>query len=328
MTTGSSFEQPLVFAIKHLDDSERLASQSGGAFAVISDYILNQGGVVYGCAFDHDFRAVHIRAVNNIERNRMRYSKYVQSDMGEIHKKVLQDLIDGRTVLFSGTSCQIASVLSYVAISTTHINGKLYTVDIVCHGVPSPLIWRDYLSWESEKKKSKIKNVICRNKRKFGWKSHVTTIDFINGRRTESRVFPKLFYGHMALRPSCYKCPYKDTTHPSDITIADYWGIEKSHPEFRDEKGVSLILINSDAGNALFEGCMDHIHVIQTSIEDCMQKPLIEPYDRPIGREQFWEDYKTKSFSEIARKYGNDTFVWNVKWKLKYFLKQKGILKK
>ncbi len=327
MIENEYFEQPLVYALKHKNDSERLLSQSGGAFAVISEGILKQNGVIYGCVFNEKFQAIHARAENTEERNRMRYSKYVQSRIGEAYKNVLSDLEKGYTVLFTGTSCQVTGMIRYAEVFHEKIKGILYTMDLVCHGVPSPLVWRDYLSWESRKKKSGIKSVICRNKKEFGWQSHVTTIEFNNGEKTESRVFQTIFYSHHALRPSCYKCPYKDIHHSSDITIADYWGIEKKHPEFRDEKGVSLVLINSAKGKELFDQCAKAANIIQTSVEECTQTTFVAPYDSPADRGQFWQDYKTMPFSGIARKYGKDGFVWRCRWHLKIFLHRKGIVK-
>ncbi|MBP5640259.1 MAG: Coenzyme F420 hydrogenase/dehydrogenase, beta subunit C-terminal domain [Victivallales bacterium] len=324
---SNRFEKPEVYAAKHKDDFERMASQSGGMFAVISDVILSQGGIIYGCAFDDSFQVIHIRGDNADQRNRMRYSKYVQSRIGDVYKNVLADLKMGRNVLFSGTSCQVAGVLSFIKMSSDKLVGKLFTVDIVCHGVPSPLVWRDFLAWESNKKKTKIKGVICRNKKKFGWKSSITTIQFDNGKTVDSRVYPKFFYSHVALRPSCFKCPYKSILHPSDITIGDYWGIEKAVPGFKDEKGVSLVLINTSQGKDLFDFCKDKIDSVQTTVVQCMQKALIEPYNPPENRVQFWKDYRINSFDDIAKKYGNYTFMKVIRWKIKYFLKRIGLIK-
>ena len=320
---NNHFDKPQVFAVKHKSDSERMASQSGGAFALLSDYILDQGGIVYGCAFDDKFQAVHIRADSVSDRNKMRYSKYVQSNMGEIYKAVLKDLEEGHTVLFSGTSCQVAGIKRFLDMFFGRVKGQFYSTDIVCHGVPSPRIWRDFLKWEEDKKKSNIEHVICRNKEKFGWKSHIVTTAFKNGKKYDSRVFPKIFYSHVALRPGCYKCPYKSITHPSDVTIADYWGIDNALPGFKDDKGVSLVLVNSEEGEKLFAGCKDQMICKETQIEDSMQKPLIEPYDPPVNRSAFWADYNNLSFDEIARKYGNYSLYKDFKWKTKAFLKRK-----
>lgn len=324
---GKEFEQPLVYAVKHKNDAERMLSQSGGAFALFSDFVLKCGGIVYGCAFDKDFQAVHIRADSIEARDKMRCSKYVQSDMGDMYKRALLDLEEGRTVLFSGTSCQVAGLVRFLKMSSGKIRGKLYTVDIVCHGVPSPRVWRDFLEWESEKKKSSIHNVICRNKKKYGWKSHVVTTEFANGKIYDSKVFPKIFYSHYALRPGCYRCPYKSIHHPSDITVADYWGIEKALPGFKDDKGVSLVLVNSLKGEALFNECREQMIYAETRLEDSMQKPLVEPYDVPANRAEFWREYEQLSFDEIARKYGNYGFYKDLYWKAKSFINRK-VLKK
>ncbi|MDO5131363.1 MAG: Coenzyme F420 hydrogenase/dehydrogenase, beta subunit C-terminal domain [Eubacteriales bacterium] len=318
------FQTPVVYAAKHREDSERLRSQSGGMFAVLSDSILDRGGVVYGCVFNDRFEAVHARTETREGRDRMRGSKYVQSSPGTVYLDAAKDLEDGRTVLFSGTSCQIAGLLAFLQYRNTPEDrmDRLYTVDIVCHGVPSPLVWRDYLAWEAGRKKKAVRDVICRNKKKFGWKTHVTTLTFADGKTLDSRVFPRLFYGHRILRPSCYQCPYKKTIHPADITIADYWGIEKALPEFWDNKGVSLVLINTARGEKLFETCADRAVCRKTRVEDSLQKPLIAPFDPPADRKQFWQTYRSADFTRIAKKYANYNPINTMKWKLQLFLKR------
>lgn len=315
------FDDPIVYAAKY-NDKERVCSQSGGLFAAISDVILEKGGAVYGCVFDKDFQAVHVRAVTKEERNAMRYSKYVQSNMLLVMQEIEKDLIDGMEVLFSGTSCQVAGLNSYIGSKDEKLLANLYCVDIVCHGVPSPMVWRDYLQWESKRVGSGITAVLCRNKQKYGWHSHVTTIRFENDSRVESRVFPRIFYGHNAIRPACSKCPYKDIIHPGDITVADYWGIEKAAPDFEDDKGVSLVMINDQKGKDLFEICRTRLRIKKTSIKDSMQLPLIRPYDVPETRERFWKDYNHHDFLFIAKKYGSYGLVASVKRKMKNMVKK------
>lgn len=138
----------------------------------------------------------------------------------------------------------------------------------------------------------------------FGWHDHVETLCFENGKSTSSRVFKELFYGHTVLRPSCYECPYKSVIHPGDITIADYWGIEKAAPEFDDNKGVSLVLVNNEAGEKIFEKVKKRLIWKQTKLEDSMQPPLKAPFPKPDNREQFWSDFENKSFEYVAKKYG------------------------
>lgn len=293
-------KEPAVYAVKHRDPEVRNASRSGGVFTAVSDNILLHGGVVYGCILKDNDLAEHIRAETTEERDRMRGSKYIQSDMGDVFPQIRRDLESGRKVLFSGTSCQAAGLKSY--LGRDYLN--FFCVDIVCHGVPSPAVWKEYLKWQSEKGKSEISSVDFRNKRDFGWDEHIETIWLKNGKRVDSTVFKNLFFSHHILRPACYKCPYKDVMHPGDITIADYWGIDAAAPGFNDNRGVSLVLVNNAVGRALFAEIADKIESIPTKIENSMQMALIEPYPAPKDREKFWSDYRKRNFGYIAKKYG------------------------
>ena len=315
-----NWKQPKVYAVKHKDEDTRAASRSGGVFTALSDQVLSKGGVVYGCILTEDFNAVHIRADDMEERNRMRGSKYIQSKLGDTFKNVKVDLDAQKSVLFSGTSCQVAGLKKYL--------GKKYSnlicVDIVCHGVPSAKVWNEYLNWQAQKNKSNIVSVDFRNKKDFGWHDHVETIRFENNRVVNRKVFTNLFYGHNILRPSCYECPYKSVMHPGDITIADYWGIEKAASEFDDNKGVSLVLINNESGAGVFEIVKERLIWKQTKLEDSLQPPLKAPFPKPHNREQFWRDFKNKPFEYIAKKYGgiglmnkSKIFLRNIKRKIK-----------
>lgn len=296
---------PETYAVKHKDFETRLASRSGGIFTALSDHVLDKGGVVYGCVLTDDFDAMHIRADNKEDRNKMRGSKYIQSNMGEMLSEIRKDLESGKEVLFSGTSCQVAGLKSYVGDKYT----GLLCVDIVCHGVPSPLVWKKYIEWQRVRHKGRIKSVDFRNKKDFGWGNHVETIILEkNGWESivvNSKIFTTLFYNHAILRPSCYKCPYKAVMHPGDISIADYWGVDVAAPGFNDDKGVSLVLINNEAGMNAFNQVKQHVDWKKTRIEDSMQPPFIAPFDAPITRNKFWVDFQKDSFGVIARKYGN-----------------------
>ena len=286
----------LVFAVKHKDETTRANSRSGGIFTAISDQFLNDG-VVYGCVLDDKFNARHVRVEDNTGRDKMRGSKYIQSKIGDCFKQVKQDLDEGRKVLFSGTSCQVAGLHCFLQKDYTN----LLCIDIVCHGVPSPKVWHKYLDWISKGKK--VTEVDFRNKSDFGWAAHVETIK-MDDDKVDSEVFKNLFYGHNVLRPSCYECPYKSIHHPGDITIADYWGIDKAAPGFNDNKGVSLVLVNTDKGQEYFEKAKNDVEWRETRIEDSMQPPLKAPFPRPNERDRFWKEFETKDFSYIAKKYG------------------------
>ena len=292
-----NWKQPKVYAVKHKDEATRAASRFGGVFTALSDQVLSNGGVVYGCVLTDDFDAVHIRADNAEERNRMRGSKYIQSKLGNTFKNVKADLDARRSVLFSGTSCQVAGLKKYLGKEYD----DLFCVDIVCHGVPSKKVWNAYLRWQEQKNHSKVAGVNFRNKREFGWRDHVETLYFENGKSISSRVFKDLFYGHTVLRPSCYECPYKSVMHPGDITIADYWGIEKAAPEFDDNKGVSLVLVNNEAGEKAFEKVKERLIWKQTKLEDSLQPPLKAPFPKPENRNQFWSDFEKSHLSMLPR---------------------------
>ncbi|MCD8197772.1 MAG: Coenzyme F420 hydrogenase/dehydrogenase, beta subunit C-terminal domain [Lachnospiraceae bacterium] len=240
-----------VYAVKHREETVRAASRSGGIFTALSDLVLESGGIVYGCVLTEDFRAVHIRADHAYLRNQMRGSKYIQSKLGDTYKNVKLDLETGYCVLFSGTSCQVAGLRNFLGREYE----SLICVDIVCCGVPSKKVWRKYLEWQEKKTGKKVVAVDFRDKGTFGWRAHTEALTMDDGSKVSSEVFKNLFYGHTVLRPCCYECPYKDVMHPGDITIADYWGIEKAAPEFDDNKGVSLVLANTDKGTKVFDEC-------------------------------------------------------------------------
>ena len=308
-----NWKQPKVYAVQHKDESVRAASRSGGIFTALSDWVLENEGVIYGCVLNEHFQAVHIRADNRETRNQMRGSKYIQSKLGDTYKSVKNDLLAGRKVLFSGTSCQVAGLKSYLGKEYEN----LLCVDIVCHGVPSPEVWKEYLKWQESKTGETVTAVDFRNKRDYGWREHVETLELSNGKSVSSKVFTKIFYGHAVLRPCCYECPFKSIMHPGNITIADYWGIEKAAPVFDDNKGVSLVLVNNDEGMMAFEDTKNRLKQQETRIEDSLQPPLKAPFPKPECREQFWKDFKTKDFDYIAKKYGEDGLIAKVKRKLK-----------
>ena len=170
---------PDAYAARHKDMAEVETSRSGAAFIAISDYILENGGVVYGAGYTDHFRVVHKRATTKEQRNEFKGSKYVQSDLSGVFRQVKQDLRAGLTVLFSGTPCQTAGLHSYVG---KKLRENLFLVDIVCHGVPSPFIWRDYISYLEKKHDSEICYVNFRDKDMFGWHAHKETFKFVKNR--------------------------------------------------------------------------------------------------------------------------------------------------
>lgn len=296
-----NFPIPEAYAARHKNIDEVETSRSGAAFIAISDWILEHDGVVYGAGYIDHFKVVHKRATTKEERNEFKGSKYVQSDLSNIFQQVKQDLKEGKTVLFSGTPCQTSGLNSYVG---KMLREKLFLVDIVCHGVPSPYIWRDYIAYLEMKYNDKICQVNFRNKEDFGWAAHRETYNFSHTGKKEETIFTKMFFRHIMCRKSCAVCPFTNIHRPSDITIADFWGWEKTDTEInKDDKGVSLILVNTVKGKILFEHIKKHLITIQAKIENCLQPNLQHPFTENPDRDLFEQDYAKYGLRYVLRKY-------------------------
>ena len=308
--------------VKQKDLNSRMLSRSGGIFAAISDQVLAQGGVIYGAGMDKNFNVVHKRTVNATERDELRGSKYVQSDMHNAYRLVCEDLKAGRLVLFTGTPCQVDGIK---ALCPKGCEEHLVCMDIVCHGVPSPRVWNDYKAYVERKYHGKIEKIDFRNKERFGWSDHWETVT-INGKEHDSQVYMKMFYEHTFLREACYVCPYKNLQRISDISIADAWGVETADPEFDDNKGVSLVLINTQKGEKWFSDSLEECDYIECDIEKYMQEPLRKPFQKPDNTEQVWKEYNETSFDEFVKRHYKEPLLSVIKRSLKR--KIKGIVPK
>lgn len=294
------FSLPLVYAIRHKNEPDLMKSQSGGAFVALSDYILQCEGVIYGAGFDANFRIVHKRAETKNARDELRGSKYVQSDLEGIFSQIRKDLKSGKTVLFSGTPCQTAGLASYIGKKQRE---HLILVDLVCHGVPSPFIWRDYLKYIENKKQGQIQTVVFRDK-SYGWASSVSTFKFTQGAKIKNTTFSYLFSKRIMQRKSCEICPFTNLRRPSDLTIGDFWGWTKKNKEFDDNKGISLLLINTPKGEKIFNAVQPWIYAVKSNTEDCLQPRLQYPARLHPQRNVFENEYMEKGFEYVAKKYG------------------------
>lgn len=307
--TSLNILQPDAYAARHKNINEVETSRSGAAFIAISDYILDQGGVVYGVGYEEHFRVVHKRATNKVDRDEFKGSKYVQSDLTGIFRQVKEDLKNGLIVLFSGTPCQTAGLNSFVG---KKLRENLLLVDIVCHGVPGPYIWRDYLQYLEKKQGKRITYVNFRDKSLYGWRAHRESFKFAGG--GNKMTFTYVFYKHIMFRHSCGKCKYTNLKRPSDITIADFWGWEKTDPAFNaDDKGVSLVLCNTEKGRKIFEAISDRMDIIPAELENCLQPNLQKPSDIHPLRMDFEKDYESKGFEYVMKKYGDIGWRYKVK---------------
>lgn len=297
-----------VYAAKNRDLAVRATSSSGGVFRALCEYAVGRGGVVYGARYDSDMRVVHGRALTMGECEAFSGSKYVQSTQSSCFREVLEDLESGRFVLFSGTPCQIAGLKSYLALS--RMVGKLLTVEVVCHGVLSPGVFRDHLDLIERRSGARVRGFLFRDK-EGGWRGvHYRAMtgsgDLTN--RLASSLGDLFNRGH-ALRPSCHECPFANLARGADLTIGDYWGIEKHFPDFEDDMGVSLVLVNSAEGQGAFDAIQQHLDFFELKIEQCLQPNLISPTPPSAHRARFWKTYERLGYERAIKRYTNYGFV-------------------
>ncbi len=302
-----------VFAVQSKDSEVLKKSQSGGLFAELAKSILNSGGTVYGAAFNDLFEVCHIRIESAKRLYKLQGSKYVQSKTEDIFRTVKDDLDNGMQVLFSGTPCQVAALYSYLGQK----NELLYTVDIVCHGVMAPSLWKNYLDF-IKKKYGEITRADFRDK-SFGWQVHNETF-IIGKQKIKKNIYRKIFYKNVLLRPSCYSikndryitaCKYAGMSRVSDITIGDFWGIKNETAFFKNpDLGISLCIINNQKGNCLFEMIKQNVIYQRRDISEASAKqPHLSCIDDGVPIEDVEtarQMYAKKGFMYIASKYGEN----------------------
>lgn len=309
-----------VQAARHKDGDVVAASQSGGVFTALSDAVLSEGGVIYGAAYKGLDEVSHIRAESAQERNLLRGSKYVQSDMGQIFRSVREDLVNGRKVLFSGTPCQVAGLKSYIP---ERLHENLLLVDFICHGVPSPSVWKDYVEYMS--RKGNIVRAIFRDKSVSGWKEHFDSFLYEDGKKRTGDTFRVLFYKNIILRHNCGNCPYNVTAHPADVTIGDFWGVAEVLPDMDPGAGTSMVICNTEKGKILLSSAARELELETVSLTyDFMSRKnpnLVRPANIYKDRRRFEEEYSRKGFLHVARRWGD--LGWRYKaWQLKTWLKR------
>ena len=242
----------------------RLKSSSGGIFSSLAEYVLSNYGVVYGAAFNKDFLVEHIRIDNIADLDKLRGSKYVQSQKKDIFIKVRDDLKNNVLVLFSGTACEISGLKAF--LQKDYIN--LITVDVLCHGVPSEKVWELYLNEYTDE----IKYINFRDKTD-GWKAFDMKV-LLNNKliiiNHDKDKFMRFFLSNICLRPSCYDCKFKNLNRDSDITIGDAWGIENYLPNLDDDKGTSVIIVHSSKGELLLENIQNNLILQEHEIEQLL----------------------------------------------------------
>lgn len=299
------------YAVKHSDDI-RKKSRSGGVFVAISDYVLSQGGIIFGAAMDQGFSVFHTSAVNALQRDLFCGSKYVQSNTEGVYAELDYLLNKGKCVLYTGTPCQIAAV---ARIFDPRKYSNLYLLDFICHGVPSPGLWKDYINWVEHHYKMHLVDIDFRDKDKYSWESHVQRLEF-EYKTTWSRRYTNLFTSSLCLRESCYVCPYAKVERVSDFTMGDFWGIDEINKEFNDGKGISLLILRTQKALELFERIKGDIEYIETSDYELGHYNLKRPTKRPSNRNEFVETYKSKGFEYCSNKYGRYDLIHRIKYRI------------
>ena len=292
------------YACKNKNLESRLKSSSGGVFILLAKYIIKNEGVVFGARFNEKLEVIHDYTDKEENIKLFMGSKYVQSNINDSYKKAKKFLLENKLVLFTGTPCQIEGLLKYLGKDYEN----LYTQDIICHGVPSPKLWKKYLEYLKEKNGKIPKTVNFRRKDIAGWNNY--QVNYIYDKNEENvhhndDIYMNLFLENIALRNSCYHCKFKKTARKSDITIADFWGIDNIHPKINDEKGISAVLINSQKGERLFKSIKNDIEYYNADITS------IEKYNPCLNhavtynekRKDFFYDLDYINFDELIEKY-------------------------
>lgn len=309
-----------VYALKNKDEKIRIDSSSGGFFTEIAKKIIEKKGVVYGAIFNNECNVVHQEITTMEDIEKLRGSKYVQSEMGEIYKKVEKNLKEQKNVLFSGTPCQIFGLTKYLGRDYQN----LITCDLICHGVPSPKIFKEHKKFIEQKYKNQIENINFRYK----MKKHVNDI---NIEFTDKKNYTKtcnednyyfLFLKNYMLRESCYNCHFSNTNRISDITMGDFWGINRTIKDFDDGKGVSLIIINSQKGLEIYNNIKDKFYCKESNIKDCLQPNLEHATQKTNGADIFWNTYHKSGYVKAVLKMKEIHFINRVKNKIKKIIKR------
>ena len=301
----NDYERPITIAAINKDMQVRWDSTSGGGFSALADVMYRKGGYVSGAVYNEDFSVSNFISDNPGDLLRLRSSKYLQSNAGGLYKQIRELLRKGEKVLACGTPCQMAALRSYLCKDYDN----LIIVDFVCRGVNSPKVYRKYLDSLERKSGGKVVYVKAKNK-ELGWRNLTRKVVFDNGKsyygvRMEDD-FRRGYHTNVFCRPSCYVCRYKGFPRMADITIADYWGIERVDKNLDNNIGTSMVLLNSKKGEAYFEQVKDKLEWIYTEFESilpgniALRKP-IEP--AKINREQFFNDLDKGTFDDVVQKY-------------------------
>ncbi len=282
-----------VWAFTNKNEQNVMNSASGGASDILVRSVLGDNGVAFGAAYDQDLAVHHIEVISDKDAGKIQSSKYVQSDIGHVYSKIQQRLAEGKKVLFTGTPCQVGGLYAFLGGDKE----GLYTVDLICHGVPSPKFFKKYVEYMNRIMGGRMIYYNFRSKVKRGWGTqYLLKMQTKTKTKTKTKALSLDRYGsHFMLadcfRESCYQCAYANTNRVADITIGDFWGIAKSHPESYTPKGVSSVFVNTEKGNELLPIIQKNGRIEEATLQEGLVKQgnLVQPSVRPAGRDHFYD---------------------------------------
>lgn len=288
------------YGLIHKDKNVTDDSASGGAFTAIAEYVLSRKGVVFGCTFNENIEAVTVAVEKLEDLHILRGSKYVQCNTNKQYRIIKEVLESGRYVLYCATPCQIAGLKSYINKEYE----KLILVDLFCHGTPSPGLFKKYINWLSKKHNANVTEYSFRDKR-YGWGTrghYCANREFV---LYASDPYYYSFLDGRTYRPVCYKCNYATTNRTGDITVGDFWGVEKHYPNIPTSNGVSAVLINTQKGQKIFKNIKDHVYWFDTTFENISShnEQLIKPTGKYVKRDEVYFYINKWTFERLANRY-------------------------
>ncbi len=296
-------EKQQIYAAKHRSSDVKNASSSGGVFTALSDAVLEMGGVICGSVYSEHMKPIHTFAENKVERDAMRGSKYTYSLCNDLtYRRVKSFLNNGRKVLFTGTPCQVSALKCYVG---EHEN--LFTVDILCHGIVAPVLYRDFV--RNAEKKGKVVFIDFR-RGNINWHDPVTCITYRNGKIVIDNSYFKMFTQNYLLRESCYKCNFASFNRISEITIGDFWGIENCHSEFDEADGVSVMIVNNEKGRTLLAQCHANLELLRCTRSDCSHEQL-NGLPARTQHQEFKKYYLSHGYNAAYKKFVRES--WSIR---------------
>lgn len=325
------------YAMISKDDRTRKNSTSGGVFPELAKYVLNKKGAVYGAAYGQQYEVQHIRITDSSDIKLLQGAKYAKSRIGGIYQQVKEDLESDKHVLFSGTPCQVYGLKKYLNKDYS----KLFCVDLVCHGSPDPEAWKQYVKYRAMKDNNGSLPVSINLRSKItGWSGYQYSVVFkYNAVKRYAAVnsddlFMKLFVGNHILSNGCSSCPFKGNNRSSDMTLGDFWGIWNSHPEMDDDKGTSMVMVNTDAGGEMLKSLEGSFKVLEVTMDDAVKenpsaiKASADAEDRDevlkLAREGKYEELEKRFPTQDFRKKFNQFRVYKVKRLLKRCILRRG----